>query len=147
MSSQDILSIKVFGEYKGGFKVEVKAGGFKVIVDEPEDIGGSNSGPNPVQYLLVSLIGCLAITIAYYSRLRRIKIEELNMEAEGKIDLRGFRGEDHVRPGLSEIVVKVRMKSDADEKKVMELIKEAEEHCPIRDTIVNGCKVTLKIES
>jgi len=43
-------------------KIIAKVGDFEIIVDEPSELGGTNEGPNPGEYLLIALAGCLSIT-------------------------------------------------------------------------------------
>ncbi len=38
---------------------------FSPTIDEPKNIGGSNGGPNPVEYVLAALFTCTSITIAF----------------------------------------------------------------------------------
>ena len=42
-------------------------GGHELIVDEPEDRGGADTGPRPTQLLAASLAGCTAITVEMYA--------------------------------------------------------------------------------
>jgi putative redox protein len=51
-----------------GFKHTVSVGKHKVTVDEPEDNGGTDRGPNPQEMLAVSLASCTAITIEMYAK-------------------------------------------------------------------------------
>jgi len=32
-----------------------------VVIDEPVEMGGTNAGPNPIEYLLATLAGCLNV--------------------------------------------------------------------------------------
>ena len=38
-------------------KTVVKARGFDIIIDEPTEMGGTNEGANPVEYILASYAG------------------------------------------------------------------------------------------
>jgi putative redox protein len=42
-------------------------GGHTLVVDEPEDRGGTDTGPRPTQLLAASLAGCTAITVEMYA--------------------------------------------------------------------------------
>ena len=51
-----------------GFAHEVDLeGGHTLVVDEPEDRGGTDTGPRPTQLLAASLAGCTAITVEMYA--------------------------------------------------------------------------------
>ena len=42
-------------------KTTVSARDFTFVVDEPPALGGDDAGPNPVEYLLGALAGCLNV--------------------------------------------------------------------------------------
>jgi len=39
----------------------VTARDFQFVVDEPQSLGGGDLGPNPVEYVLGALLGCLNV--------------------------------------------------------------------------------------
>ena len=50
-----------------GLRTEIEAGGHTVIADEPDDLGGTDAGPTPYDYLLAALGGCTAMTLRMYA--------------------------------------------------------------------------------
>ena len=52
---------------KEKYLVEIKTTNHTIMVDEPISIGGSDSFPNPAQYLLTALASCTAVTIKMYA--------------------------------------------------------------------------------
>ena len=51
-----------------GYSHEIDLGdGREIVVDEPADDGGTDTGPRPTQLLATSLAGCTAITIELYA--------------------------------------------------------------------------------
>ncbi len=143
--SDQVINFSAVGTHVKGFKVEIKSADFIIKVDEPKEIGGSGEAPNPIQYLLASLIGCFIITTVYHAKLRRIKIGSISVKAQGKLDLRGFSGEDNIRPGLQEIVLEVSIDSNEKRERILELLEFVEKHCPVGDTISRGSKITVKL--
>ena len=51
-----------------GFAVELRAGDHVWFADEPESLGGTDSGPNPYELLLSSVAACTAITISMFCK-------------------------------------------------------------------------------
>ena len=64
----------------------------------------------------------MTTTMVYHAAVRGIKLEEVESELEGDLDLRGFFGiSDEVRPGYQEIRVNFKVKTDAEN---LETLKE-----------------------
>jgi putative redox protein len=60
--------VKIVARRSAGFAHEVDMeGGHTLVVDEPADRGGTDTGPRPTQLLAASLAGCTAITIEMYA--------------------------------------------------------------------------------
>ncbi len=49
------------------YRTEISTRGHTWIADEPEDSGGDNTGPTPVETLLGALGACVAITLKLYA--------------------------------------------------------------------------------
>ncbi len=52
----------------GGLAVENESRGFKLILDEPEDLGGTDTGMNPVEALLCALGSCETIVASCFAK-------------------------------------------------------------------------------
>jgi len=127
---------KSSAEWKKGLQVEVKSRDFSVILDEPEQLGGSNVGMTPVEMLLGSLAGCISITISAFAPKFHVDIEELSVDVEGDFDPAGFMGlNKDARIGLSSIRYTINLKSKASEDRVQKLIELAKARCPVSDTL------------
>lgn len=132
----------VSGFYGAGQEIP-HAKAFKLDADEPPALAGGDIGPNPVEYLLKALAGCLTSTLVYHAALRGIKIEELEAELEGDIDLRGFLGlSDDVKRGYEEIRVNYKIKTD---EKNLERLKALSKLSPVFDVVSKGTRVSINI--
>lgn len=98
---------------------------FAIDIDEPEELGGGNRFANPQEYLLAALNACMMVGYVALCSLNDIRIDSLEIETEGDIDLRGFFALDEdVSPGYERLKYKVRIKGDAA-KETFEEIHEA----------------------
>jgi uncharacterized OsmC-like protein len=135
---------------KGGLIVESQTHGFKIVMDEPENLGGTNQGMNPLEGLLVSFGSCLVIVGAAFAKAQGIDLQDLWIETEGNLDTDGFlRGIEGVRPGFQDVHFTIHIKSNSPEAKLHEFQKFMESRCPVTDTLRNGTRInanTLVIE-
>src|SRR5215218_3092072 len=89
------------GELVGLTEVDIRIGERTVKVDQPETIGGTDRGPNPVQFALASLGSCVAHTYRFWSEKLNIPLNGLQVNVQGNLDIRGVLGlEEGVRAGV-----------------------------------------------
>lgn len=74
--------MRAIAKRRKGFHFEVEVDGHLVVVDEPEDAGGTDVGPSPTRLLAASLASCTAITIAMYSERKGWDIEGLEVAVD-----------------------------------------------------------------
>lgn len=121
---------------------------FVVETDEPIVLLGGDRAPNPVVYLLHSLAGCLAASIAYHAAARGIAVEQIETQLEGDIDLRGFLGlDENVRPGYKQIRVKMRIKADCPASKLKEIAQLGPKYSPVYNVITTAIPVEVELAS
>ncbi|WP_339062816.1 OsmC family protein [Tepidibacillus marianensis] len=133
MASQEF---KATVTLKEGLYVEADARGFKVSMDEPEPLGGSNKAMNPVEMLLSALGGCISITIAAFSKAAHVEVKDCKVHVTGDLDPDGFLGlSKDVRKGFTQIRYQVELVSDSSEDKIKKLMQMVEEKCPVSDTL------------
>lgn len=51
-----------------GFAVELRAGDHVWYADEPEELGGTDTGPNPYELLMSAVAACTCITLSMFCR-------------------------------------------------------------------------------
>jgi len=84
---------------------------FTIKVDEPLQLCGTNQFANPQEYLLASLNACMIVGYSACCAHEGIELNELRIETEGDIDLRGFLGIDPtVKAGYDQLRYTVYIK-------------------------------------
>src|SRR5437762_3142714 len=73
----------------GGVKVPRR---FSIDIDEPRELGGSNSFANPQDHLIAALNACMTVGYVAQCAVRGITLESLAIETDGEIDLRRYLG-------------------------------------------------------
>jgi len=126
---------------KQGMQVEVESGNFKLMIDEPESFGGTDTAMNPMEIVLAALGGCQAIVASAYAKTHNVKFESFYVDVEGDIDLDGFRGKHDIKKGYQEIRYKMHFKTDEPKEKMERFAKFIEQTCPVTDTIQNHVRL------
>ena len=95
---------------------------FSFDIDEPCELGGSNAYANPQEHLIAALNACMTVGYVAQCAIRGITLEQLEIETEGEIDLRGFLGIDpNVPPGYESLSYIVHIKGDGTEEQFAEI--------------------------
>jgi putative redox protein len=123
----------VNANWLGGYQVDVTAGKYVLRVDEPETVnGGTDTGPQPTDYLLTAAAACFAMAIAYSARKRGLDLPPLEVNATGTYD----------GPGFSGIALDVVV--DLPDAEVERLVAAAERVCYVTNTLRRGPTVTIQ---
>jgi putative redox protein len=113
------------------YQTIVSSGKHAIIVDEPEDVQGTDTGLNPNELLLGSLSSCTAITLQMYINRKMWSVEEI------VVDLELFILEDSTL-----IKSKIKFKGDLTTEQIKRL-EHIAEVCPVHK-ILTG---TIAIET
>ncbi len=123
---------------------------FTVVIDEPEEIGGTNLGPNPQEMLLSALNSCILATFAEFCTVEGIRLEKLTIESSGHLDLRGFFGLDtSISPGYQSLNWTLIVKGDGTPEQFQKIYGETITSSPNVWNLVNPVRLVpqLKVEA
>lgn len=122
-----------------------------VSMDEPTLLGGSDTAPNMVEMVLGSYGCCLTTGFVANAALRGIKLEGVDIELEGDLDLRSFFGledPDTVWPGYTDVRAKVTLKApDATPEQLREPHEHVVRTSPVGNIISRPVKVKAELTS
>jgi uncharacterized OsmC-like protein len=134
------------GFYAAGGEDESRSEEFRLDAGEPAILLGSDSGPNPAEYLLHALAACLTTSIVYVAAARRVKLHSVESTVSGDMDVRGALGVDErPRNGFERIGVSFRVSGDAPEEKLREVVERARRRSAVYDMVTNGVPVGLEV--
>ena len=120
---------------------------FVLDADEPPLLLGRDLGPNPVEYALTALAGCVTSAIVYHAAAKGVVIRSMESRLEGDIDLQGFLGiRDDVPRGYKEIRMFVKIDADAPPEKLEEIVQLGPTYSPVFDTITRAVPVKVQME-
>ncbi len=121
---------------------------FNFTIDEPSQILGVNSAPNPAEYMLGGLAGCMAVTFMTGATAMNIEIDQLQLEIDGELDLQGFLGiTPDANPGFPELKFIFHVKGNGTKEQYKKLMERVNKHSPNFNTIQNKVKMIGDINS
>jgi uncharacterized OsmC-like protein len=129
-----------------GFRGKAKARRFEFFADEPEEGGGDNEAPRPLEYFLAGFAFCQQAQYAKYAALRDIELTGLKIDVKGYVDQRGILGIADVSPGFRNIDYTVHLDSGADQETLRDLVETVEHVCPAHATIKDGTTLNRTIK-
>ncbi len=133
----------IAGFYGAGAEQSSDNRPFTLEADEAPILLGTDRAPGPVEHLLNALATCMTGSLAYHAAALGIRLDRIESELRGEIDLRGFLGlSDQVRKGFQHIEATFRVEGDGTEEELAELIR----FSPVLDVVSNGTEVSLRVE-
>ena len=119
---------------------------FSILIDEPRELCGSNTQPNPQEMLMAALNSCMLCGYVAGATIHGIELESLVIETEGELDLRGFLGIDaKVKPGYDEIHYIVRIKGDGTPEQFAAIHETVMATSPNRFNLASPIKLTADL--
>ena len=119
---------------------------FELDAGEPAILLGTDTGPNPAEYLLHALAACLTTSIVYVAAARKVELTSVESELTGEMDVRGALGvSDEPRNGFECVGVWFRVTGDAPEEKLREVVERAQQRSAVYDMVTNGVPVHVDV--
>lgn len=138
----------VSGQSETATRMAVQVRDFELIVDEPPGLGGDDEGPNPVEYILAGLAGCLNVMGHIVAKEMGFAIRSLHVGASGPLDPAKFLGKPtDDRAGYKNVDVTLRIDADADQATLDRWRATIEARCPVSDNLTNLTPVALRVEA
>ena len=115
------------------YRTELIASGKTVIADEPEEVGGTNQGPAPGEFLMISLASCTAITLRMYADRKKWAVDKIKVEVS-------FEKAEFKTIFIREIYLEGNLSADERQK-----LLEIAEKCPVHKTLSNPIEIETKL--
>jgi uncharacterized OsmC-like protein len=136
------------------FKATAKGSGWATTVnitgtawdiqsDEPVDDGGTNTGPNPMQYFAASLAGCQNEQAQVVAEEMELAIDTMDISLEIELDLEGFMGmADHSNDSYKKVQLMHTVGGNITAEEAAKMGAAVDSRCPILGLLRNsGCEI------
>ena len=127
-----------------GFLQEATAGQYHFSVDEPRSVGGTESAPDPYDYLLGALGACTSMTVGLYARTKKIPLESITVALRHlRIHARDCADCETKEGMLDRIDLNVQLTGDLTPEQRAKLMEIAGK-CPVHRTLKSEIDIRVK---
>ena len=137
---------KVTVRSRDNYQQEIIAGDHFIFADEPLDVGGDDTGPNPYALLLGALGACTSITLQMYARRKGWPLDSVEIELTHRKDhAKDCEVCEKQDARIDVVEVKIAVQGDLDDQQRARL-HEIAQRCPVNQTLARGIK-TVHVEA
>jgi putative redox protein len=111
------------------YKTELSARSHNIIADEPLDIGGTDLGPRPGDFIRIGLASCTAITLRMYANRKNLDVTQIRVSVS-----------NGVFDGKTTYKTEIEIKGTLDEEQTKRMMQIAK-LCPVHKTLTNPIEI------
>jgi uncharacterized OsmC-like protein len=123
---------------------------FTLTIDEPEELGGTNMGPNPQEVLLAAVNSCIMATFVEFCSVAGIILEKVEISSTGTLDVRGMlKLDEAVQAGYQDLCWTLKVKGNATPEQFQQMYDATISSSPNFWNMANPVKIlpTLQVEA
>ncbi|MGC8491967.1 MAG: alpha/beta fold hydrolase [Syntrophobacteraceae bacterium] len=131
---------------RAGFRTEIIAGGHRLVADEPEAVGGANSGPTPYDLLVAALGACTGMTLRMYADHKKLPLDAAVVRlSHSKIHAEDCQDCEDPRSRIDYIEREIELQGDLDGP-TRERMLEIADRCPVHRTLETRSKIVSRLK-
>lgn len=129
-------TVAVSAKMANNYAVHADIRGHKVVIDQPENAGGTNEGPTPLEFFMFSLAGCIATIARTAARQQRIELRGIEVSVDGDLNPAGLLGKPtEDRTGFTQIRIEATIDADLSDTQKSEFLDQVCGRCPLHDNV------------
>lgn len=118
---------------KDHYRTELIASGKTVVADESEELGGTDAGPAPGEFLMISLASCTAITLRMYADRKKWDVSKIKVEVTSeKVNSKTL------------FVREISIEGNLNQEQQQRLLQIANS-CPVHKVLINPIEIETKL--
>lgn len=126
--------------------IESDIRGHNVVIDQPANAGGTDTGPTPLELMFAALAGCIGTIGRIVAMQKRIELRGMAIKVEGPLDTDGLLGKPiDGRVGFEGITVTVDIDADMTTEEKEAFLHEVDARCPVSENLLNATPVSVKL--
>lgn len=135
--------------FGGKFQNAVHAGRHRLLADEPESVGGLDSGPSPYDFLSAALASCTSMTLRMYADRKKLDLGRITVDvAHRKIHFKDCETCTETERGqvgkIDQFTRRIHIEGGVPEEWEARFLEIADK-CPVHRTLEASSTVTTKL--
>jgi uncharacterized OsmC-like protein len=116
-------------------RTETEAGGHELVADEPTNLGGTDAGPTPYDYLLAALGSCTTMTLRMYADRKGWPLESVTVRlSQDRVHATDCEECETEEGRIDRIEREIELEGPLDEEQRLRLLEIADK-CPVHRTM------------
>jgi putative redox protein len=128
-----------------GFAQDITAGVHHLVADEPQALGGTETGPNPYDLLISALGACTSMTLSLYARRKQWPLEAVTVRLRHSklhaVDCAECETKDGM---LDRIECAVELQGELSDEQRRRLLEIANK-CPVHKTLTSEVDIRTRL--
>ena len=134
--SKGLGTVRADATLVGDQRQEVRLKDHILVCDEPQSLGGTDQGPNPLEFFMSAVGFCENVTFSRFAALQGVKFDDLTTSVRGHWDRRGQGNWEGIEPAFKDFIVETRVTTGESVDRVRALARFAHQRCPMHASIV-----------
>lgn len=128
------------------FVIESDIRGHKVVIDQPTNAAGTDTGPTPLELVFASLAGCIGTIGRIVAMQKKIALRGMTIKVEGDLDTDGLLGKPiDGRVGFEGITIAVDVDADMTDEEKLAFVHEVDHRCPVSENLLHETPINVKL--
>jgi uncharacterized OsmC-like protein/pimeloyl-ACP methyl ester carboxylesterase len=142
---QALNIVRVSETGNGRFQQAIQTGTHRLIADEPESVGGLDSGPSPYDFLAMALGACTTMTLRMYADRKGLPLEHVSVDVDHKkVHAEDCENCEQKTGRLDRFERIIHLKGDLDDTATQRLLEIAD-RCPVHQTLERKSKIETRL--
>lgn len=139
-------TVAVESKLNDKFVLESDIRGHRVVIDQPVNAAGTDTGPTPLELLLVSLAGCIGTIGRIVAMQKRLTLRGMTIRVEGELDTDGLLGKPvEGRVGFEGMTITVDVDAEMSNEEKEAFIHEVDRRCPVSENLLNSTPIRIQL--
>lgn len=128
------------------YVIESDIRGHRVVLDQPVNVAGTDTGPTSLELMLAALAGCIGTMGRVIAMQRKINLRGMHIKVEGELELDGLLGKSaEKRTGFDGLTITVDVDADMTDEEKEAFLHEVDLRCPVSENLLNNTPINVKL--